>query len=72
MNNAQLLLTEWGEVSKLKSMSRETGIFTSRKQTSSQWSDRTYEVMEVGRDALLNKQHMLDGLSKKYNRHELL
>ena len=53
-------------------MSRETGIFTSRKQTSSQWSDRTYEVMEVGRDALLNKQHMLDGLSKKYNRHELL
>ena len=60
------------EGDKVKIYVKGKGNFTSRKQTRSQWSDRSYEVKEVGRDGLLNKYYILDGLSKKYNRHEIL
>ena len=48
------------------------GNYTSRKQTTSQWTDRSYEVKEVKRDALLNKRYVVEGHSKLMNRHELL
>ena len=48
------------------------GNYVSRKETRSQWTERTYKVILVGRDMMSNKFYKLDGLSKKYNRHELL
>ena len=57
---------------KVKIFVKGKGNYTSRKESRNQWSERTYEVKEVGRDGQLNKHYILDGLSKKYNRHEIL
>ena len=57
---------------KVKIFVKGKGNYTSRKDSRNQWSERTYEVKEVGRDGQLNKHYILDGLSKKYNRHEIL
>ena len=48
------------------------GNYTSRKESRSQWSEKVYEVKEVNRDLQMNKYYVIDGLSKKYMRHELL
>ena len=48
------------------------GNFVSRKETRSQWSSRKYKVILVGHDMMNNKYYKLEGLSKRYNRHELL
>ena len=57
---------------KVKIFVKGKGNYTSRKYSRSQWSEETFEVKEVGRDGQLNKHYILDGLSKKYNRHEIL
>ena len=57
---------------KVKIFVKGKGNYTSRKESRNQWIERTYEVKEVGRDGQLNKHHILDGLSKNYNRHEIL
>ena len=57
---------------KVKICVKGKGNYTSRKESRNQWSERTYEVKEVGRDGQLNKHYILDGLTKKYNRHEIL
>ena len=56
----------------VKVFDKGKGNYTSRKETKSQWTDRKYKVMLKGRDMLNNTYYQKDGLSKKYNRHELL
>lgn len=48
------------------------GKYVSRKETRSRWSEKKYKVILVGRDMMNNKYYKLEGLSKRYNRHELL
>ena len=56
----------------VKVYSKGKGNYTSRKESRSVWSDRKYMVILVGMDLLNNNYYKLDGLSKKYNRHEIL
>ena len=56
----------------VKVYSKGKGTYTSRKESRSVWSERKYKVILVGKDLLNNKYYKLDGLSKKYNRHEIL
>ena len=56
----------------VKVYSKGKGNFVSKKESRSVWSERKYEVILVGKDLLNNKYYILDGLSKKYNRHEIL
>ena len=48
------------------------GTSTSRKDSRSQWTEKIYEVKEVHRDLQMNKYYVIDGLSKRHMRHELL
>ena len=48
------------------------GNYVSRKETRSQWSERKYKVILVGRDVVNYRYYKLDGMSKRYNRHESL
>ena len=48
------------------------GNYSSRKESRNQWSEQTHTVQEIGRDLQLNKHYILEGKSKKYNRHEIL
>ena len=48
------------------------GNYTSRKETTSRWSDRTYKVLRIDRDITLNLYYVVEGLQKHYNKHELL
>ena len=56
----------------VKIFDKGKGNYLSRKETRSQWSERKYKVILVGRDMMNNKYYKLDGMSKRYNRHELL
>ena len=56
----------------VKVYSKGKGNYTSRKESRSVWSERKYKVILGGKDLLNNKYYKLDGLSKKYNRHEIL
>ena len=48
------------------------GNYTSRKESTSQWTDKQYQVILAGKDMMSNKYYTLNGLSRRYNRHELL
>ena len=48
------------------------GNYTSRKETTSRWSDRTYKVVKIDRDITLNTYYVLDGSNRHFNRHELM
>ena len=56
----------------VKVYSKGKGNFVSKKESRSVWSERKYKVIRVGMDLLNNRYYKLDGLSKKYNRHEIL
>lgn len=56
----------------VKVFDKGKGNYVSRKETRSQWSSKKYKVILVGKDMLNNKYYKLDGLTKRYNRHELL
>ena len=56
----------------VKVYSKGKGNFVSKKESRSVWSERKYKVILVGKDLLNNNYYKLDGLSKKYNRHEIL
>ena len=56
----------------VKIFDKGKGNYVSRKETRSQWSERKYKVLLVGRDMMNNRYYKLDGMSKRYNRHELL
>ena len=57
---------------KVKIYNKGKGNYTSRKETTSKWSQSTYKITNVGRDMMLNKYYEIEGNTKKYNRHELL
>ena len=48
------------------------GNYTSRKETMSNWSERKYKVLLQGKDMMNNTYYKLEGLGKRYNRHEIL
>ena len=56
----------------VKIYNKGKGNYTSRKETHSRWSDRTYKVVKIDRDITLNTYYILEGLRKQFNRHELL
>ena len=60
------------EGDKVRVLDKGKGNYTSRKESRSNWSEKVYEVKEVKRDMQLNKYYVLEGLTKRYMRHELL
>ena len=56
----------------VKIYTKGKGNYTSRKETTSRWSERTCTVRKIDRDITLNTYYILDGLTKHFNRHELL
>ena len=56
----------------VKIFDKGSGNYVSRKETRSQWSERKYKVILVGKDMRNNKYYKLEGKPRKYNRHELL
>ena len=44
----------------------------SRKESKSRWSDRTYKVVDIDRDMMLNTYYVLEGSNRHVSRHELL
>ena len=56
----------------VKVFDKGKGNYVSRKETRSQWSERKYKVILVGKDMMNNRYYKLDGLTKRYNRHDLL
>jgi hypothetical protein len=58
------------EGDKVKIYTKGKGNYTSRKETTSQWSENVYTIDQIDRDMLLNKYYIVNG--KRFNRHELL
>ena len=56
----------------VKVYTKGKGNYTSRKETTSRWNDKTYRVVKIDRDITLNTYYVLEGLQKDYYRHELL
>ena len=56
----------------VKIYTKGKGNYSSRKESATRWSEQTYEVKSVKRDFQLNKYYVLEGLPKRYLRHELL
>ena len=56
----------------MKVYKKGKGNYTSRKETTSRWSDRTYKVVKIDRDITLNTYYVLDGSTRHFNRHELM
>ena len=56
----------------VKVYTKGKGNYGSRKESQSRWSDRTYKVVNIDRDITLSTYYILEGLSKHFNRHELL
>ena len=56
----------------VKVFTKGTNNYTSRKETVSRWSNDTYIVKHIDRDVTLNKYYVLEGLTKRYSRHEIL
>ena len=57
---------------KVKIYNKGKGNYTSRKETTSRWTNNTFTITNIGRDMMLNKYYEIEGRPKKYNRHELL
>lgn len=57
---------------KVKIYTKGQGNYSSRKETVSRWSDRTYRIEKIDRDMTLQKYYILEGLTRHYLRHELL
>jgi hypothetical protein len=58
--------------SKVKIYTKGHGNYTSRKETTSRWSEHIYTIDKIDRDMLLNTYYMIDGSNRHYNRSELL
>ena len=56
----------------VKVFTNGTNNYTSRKETVSKCSNDTYIVKQIDRDATLKKYDALEGLTKRYSRHEIL
>ena len=60
------------EGDKVKIFSKGKGNYTSRKESATRWSEKSYEVKEINRDAQLNTYYLVENHNKKFMRHELL
>ena len=56
----------------VKIYTQGAGKYISRKETNSKWSDKVYTIEKIGRDMTLQKKYLLEGLKRRYLRHELL
>ena len=56
----------------MKIYTKGAGSYISRKETNSRWSDKVYTIENIDRDMTLQKYHLLEGLKRRYLRHELL
>jgi hypothetical protein len=56
----------------VKIYTKGKGNYTSRKETTSRWSDRTYKVVKIDRDITLNTYYVLEGVVRHHSRFELL
>ena len=56
----------------VKIYTKGAGNYTSRKETVSRWSDKKYKIEKIDRDMTLQKYYVLEGLKRRYLRHELL
>ena len=56
----------------VKVFDKGKGNYVSRKESRSQFTARKYKVILVGKDLMNNTYYKLEGLTKRYNRHELL
>ena len=56
----------------VKVFDKGKGNYISRKETKSQWSEKKYKVNLVSKDMMNNTFYKLEGLTKRYNRHEVL
>ena len=57
---------------KVKIYTKGKGNYTSRKETVSRWSDKTYKIEKIDKDMTLQTYYLLEGLKRRYLRHELL
>ena len=57
---------------KVKIYTKGAGNHISRKETNSRWSDKVYTIEKIDRDMTLQKYYLLEGLKRRYMRHELL
>ena len=57
---------------KVKIYTKGAGNYISRKETNSRWSDKVYTIENIDRDMTLQKYYLLEGLKRRYLRHELL
>ena len=57
---------------KVNIYTKGAGNYISRKETVSRWSDKIYTIETIDRDMTLQKYFFLEGLKKRYLRHELL
>ena len=57
---------------KVKIYTKGAGNYISRKETNSRWSDKVYTIEKIDRDMTLQKYYLLEGLKRRYLRHELL
>ena len=57
---------------KVKIYTKGAGNYISRKETNSRWSDKVYTIENMDRDMTLQKYYLLEGLKRRYLRHELL
>ena len=57
---------------KVKTYTKGAGNYISRKETNSRWSDKVYTIEKIDRDMTLQKFCLLEGLKRRYLRHELL
>ena len=56
----------------VKNYTKAKDSYGSRKETVSRWSQKVYKVIDIDKDMMLNTFYKLEGLRKKYSRHELL
>ena len=57
---------------KVKIYTKGAGNYISRKETNSRWSDKVYTIEKIDRDMTLQKYYLLEGLKRRFLRHELL
>ena len=57
---------------KVKIYTKGAGNYISRKETNSRWSDKVYTIEKIDRDMTLQKYYLLEGLKRRYLRHEVL
>ena len=57
---------------KVKICTKGAGNYISRKETNSRWSDKVYTIEKIDRNMTLQKYYLLEGLKRRYLRHELL